>query len=125
MTADYGRVTRMYEPIAVHGTRRRYAADGGVLTIDVTTCEYDRSANGLMTLWVRYGFVPGHIERAIWAQTYLQTKDGQLTDMFNPQVTDDGKIDFAWLLEATPENEERLIGEILRRYRAWSEGRKP
>lgn len=125
MKAKNGRVIRMFKPVAVHGTRRRYAAEGGALTIDVTTCEYDRSANGLMTLWVRYGFVPSHIECAIWAQTYLKTEDVQLADMFNPQVADDGKIDFAWVLEETPENEERLLGEILRRYRAWAEGRKP
>lgn len=113
----------MLELVEEYGTRRRYTA-GGVLTVDITTCEYDRSASSLMTLWVRNGYVPRFVERVLWAQTYLKTDEGEVTDVFNPQVKDRG-IDFAWLLEATPENEGRLLDEIWRRYHEWELGRRP
>lgn len=102
------------------GTRRMYRSADGALAVEVSDCEYDRSANSLMTLWVKRGYVPRHLDRTLGVQTYLRRDDGtQVKDVFNPQVTDKREIDFGWMLAASEENEHRLLAEVARRYIEW------
>ena len=109
-----------FELCLTSGTRRMYRSADGALTVEVSDCEYDRSANSLMTLWVRHGCMAEHIDRTVSVQTYLRLDDGtQVKDAFNPQVTDGREIDFVWMLEATEDNERLILDEIARRYEAW------
>lgn len=94
--------------------RKRYVADG--LTVDVTTTRYDDSKNSLMTMWVGSGLLPRFIERVLWLDVEADV-GGHAAKAYNPQECVRGgrvEIDFDWVLEATPENEERLLEEVLR-----------
>lgn len=96
---------------------RRFYTNGKDLTVEVTEVTYDRSANSLMTLWVKKGLMPRFIDRALCVQVYYDDGEGGCLDMFNPQRKRGRcEIEFSWMLEATPENERRLLEEIERRY---------
>lgn len=94
--------------------RKRYVADG--LTVDVTTTRYDDSKSSLMTMWVKQGLLPRFVERVLWLDVEADV-GGHAAKAYNPQECVRGgrvEIDFDWVFEATPENEERLLEEVLR-----------
>lgn len=76
---------------------------------------------GAMDVYVKNGWVPRFMDRTLGIQVYLRLSDGtQVVDVFNPTIKRDaGEIDFNWLLEATPENELRLLREVAHRFTAW------
>ena len=96
-------------------TRKRYVTADG-LSVDVSVTEYDRSGNSLMTMWVKGSLLPRFIERVLWLDVEADV-GGHAAKAYNPQECVRGgrvEIDFDWVLEATPENEERLLEEVLR-----------
>lgn len=101
---------------------RWYKSDAGSFVVEIATCEYDHSKNSLMSLWVKHGWVDDFIEKVLWASTYYTDDEGNCWGRYNPQyateVDEYGEhravIDFGWMLEATPENERRLLEECER-----------
>lgn len=101
-----------------------YESDDGRLRVELFRAEYDRSRNSLMTMWVKRGMMPKFLGQVWCVQTFFTEGEGaerrEIGEAFNPQVKKKPlgglEINFAWMLEATPENKERLLGEIERRY---------
>lgn len=101
---------------------RWYESDEGKLTVEICECEYDHSSNSLMTLWVKHGWMPRFIDRALCVHTYYRDDEGNCWGRYNPQhkvAADEfgdlhAEINFDWLLEATMENEQRLLSECER-----------
>ena len=47
---------------------------------------------------------------------YAYDKEGNCYGRYNPQILPHGtKINFDWILEATEENKERILNEIIKR----------
>lgn len=105
------------------GTRRIYVTDGGILTVEVCTTEHSGIKGGAMDVYVKNGLVDHFMDKTLGVQTYFKLPDGtQVGELFNPtikRVSAGLEMDFEWLLEATAENESRLLGEIGRRYAEW------
>lgn len=101
------------------GTRRVYAHANGALTVEVCTTEHSVRESGLMSRWVKRGYLPEFIPRTLSVQTYFDLPGGtQSGGPFNPTAKH-GKVDFDWMLEATPENERLLLDEVQRRFDEW------
>ena len=105
------------------GTRRIYVTDGGVLTVEVCTTEHSGIKGGAMDVYVKNGWIDHFMDKTLGVQTYFKLPDGtKVGELFNPTIKNVGskrEIDFDWLLEATPENEQRILDEIESRFRAW------
>ena len=68
----------------------------------------------LPNLWVKHGFIKTPIYNYLYVSTYVYTEDN-CVGKYNPTIIKGTtKINFDWLLEATKENEERLLNEIHR-----------
>ena len=106
----------------VNGCRRFYQSDQANFTVEICECEYDRSPNSLMTLWVKHGWMRKYIEKTLSVTTYYTDDDGNCFGIYNPQVKTGineygnpyPEINFSWMLEATPKNEQRLLNECER-----------
>ena len=105
------------------GTRRMYVTDGDILTAEVCTTEHTGIKGGAMDVYVKNGWVDHFMDKTLGVQTCFKLPDGtQVGELFNPTIKCVGskrEIDFDWLLEATPENEQRILDEIESRFRAW------
>lgn len=91
---------------------------GSDFLIELTTVKHDRNGkNDLMNWWVRFGYVPYFMEEHIAVRTYYTDSLGRSSGKFNPQITKDHLIDFTYIVENTPENEQYLVNECIRRYK--------
>lgn len=111
----------MFDLVQDHGARRVYSTKSGTLKVEVIETEHRGIKGGAMDVYVKNGWVPRFMERTLGIQVYLRLPDGtQVVDVFNPTIKRDaGEINFNWLLEATPENELRLLREVAYRFTAW------
>ena len=97
--------------------RRRYYGNGSDLVVEIATIEHHRGAGSLMSLWVNNGRMPRFVERTLNVNVFFTDESGRCVERFNPTVKPGGCVrDFDWVLEATQENEDRLLAEIERRY---------
>lgn len=106
--------------IEEHGLRRVWESHDRRLQVDICVTEHDRGRASLMGMWVRRGLLPAHVDRTLSVSTYYTDDAGRCWGMFNPTERPGGHghvVDFDWVLEATPDNERRLLEEIDRRYR--------
>lgn len=78
----------------------------------VSTDERDKKS--LPYLWRKHGWTDRVINNYLVCNTYVYSKEGCVSK-YNPTHTKDHKIDFDWLLEATAENEQKIIDEIVNR----------
>ena len=71
-----------------------------------------------MEEWVKRGWVPRWMDEYLSVQVYFRDDEGVGHNWHNPQIKHGTcrEIEFGWLLEATPRNEEKLLQEIERRY---------
>lgn len=91
---------------------------GDNFLIELTIVTHDRSdKNDLMNWWVRYGYVPFYMYEHISLRTYYTDSYGRCSGKCNPQITSDHTIDFVYVMENTPENEQYLVNECIRRYK--------
>lgn len=75
------------------------------------------SKHSLPAMWKRKGFIDKEPETWWGVQTYVTDRQGRCSGKYNP-TTKDGKLNFEWLLEATEENQQKIIDEIYRRANA-------
>lgn len=100
--------------------KRTYSenVNGGELVIEIRTHKTDmRRRSDLMRIWVDRGYLAKPIRRYLHVDTYFYDEDGRCCGYYNPTEKRGGLgrvIDFDWMLEATPENESRLVAECLR-----------
>ena len=88
---------------------------GERIVVDLTKCENSGGKNSLPELWKAHGYLDRVLPDYWSVNTYVTDTDGNCTGKYNPQIGSGGNIDFAWMLEATEENRERLLEEIDRR----------
>jgi len=86
------------------------------IIVVLTETEHDRTnKKGLMNLWVKSGLMERFIPKTINIATYVYEINGDCVGKYNPQIVPGkNKINFAWMLESTPENERKIIEEIKR-----------
>ena len=100
--------------------KRTYSeyVNGGELVIEVRTVKADRKSKAdLMSCWVKNGHLSEFIPEHLHVDTYFYDEDDRCWGYYNPTEKRGGygrSIDFDWILEATPENESRLVTECLR-----------
>lgn len=112
--------------------RRFYENVWGDLVVEVSTITHQHTSGSLMKLWVDNKYLPKFIEKTLCVRVYFEDENGNCIEKFNPQVkiviekykvskdtyknTVKSMIEFEWVLEATEENEQKLLNEIERRY---------
>lgn len=109
-----------------HGTRRadvRFSKGNTILTVELLQCV----DNGLSKLWHRLGYTPTRLRQWWYIIPHID-KDGETrTPMqINPTIKESEAwifdiiptTNFAWVLEATPENLYKLLSETKRRFLA-------
>lgn len=100
--------------------KRTYSenVNGGELVIEIRTRKTDMRRRGdLMRTWVQRGHLAEPIKRYLQVDTYFYDENGRCWGYYNPTEKRGGLgrvIDFEWMLEATPENEARIVAECLR-----------
>lgn len=69
----------------------------------------------LINLWYEKGFIKERLENYWQVTVYAYDKEGNCYGRYNPQILPHGtKINFDWVLEATEENKERILYEIIK-----------
>lgn len=90
----------------------------GELVIEIKTIKADRESKyDMMSRWVKNGYLPEFIPERLHVDTYFYDEGGRCWGYYNPTEKRGGAgrvIDFDWILEATPENEARVVAECLR-----------
>ena len=98
------------------------------LVIKKITCDLENKKS-LMNIWVKNGWLEKPLETYWSTDTYVDKPDGTCYRAYDPQLIDhkryDSKgnvvlshyiINFEWLLEATPENYDKIVTEVERRF---------
>lgn len=65
---------------------------------------------------IKKGFIKERLKSYWHVTVYAYDKKGACCGRYNPQILPGGiKINFDWVLEATEENKERILNEIIKR----------
>lgn len=102
-----------------NGCRRLYESEDERFCVEVSTITHHHGAGSLMDLWTKNGHLSRWMEQTLNVSTYYTDDDGRCLDRYNPQEKRQGTrnvLEFAWMLEATPENEAAILAECERRY---------
>lgn len=95
---------------------------GERLVLEVDCCYNEESPHCLPVLWYKNGWTERLILNYWNVRPYVYDKDGGSYGRYDfTKPSDDGLrrvIDFDWLFEATTENLEKLVKEMLRRFNA-------
>ena len=91
------------------------------IEIEFTKVENDNNRH-LINLWYKKGFIKEQLESYWQVTVYAYDKEGNCYGKYNPQIlpyetriTKINRINFDWILEATKENKERILKEIIKR----------
>lgn len=101
------------------GTREFYYfndrnSKGERIEIEFVKIENDNNRH-LINLWYEKGFIKEKLENYWQVAVYVYDKEGNCYRKYNPQILPHGtKINFDWVLEATEENKERILNEIIK-----------
>lgn len=96
---------------------------GEKLTIEVSRCYVDlKNKNCLPNLWKKHGYTEKLLNNYICIHTYVTDEKGNCTESYNPTIklSNDKKrhvINFDYYMEATPENEQKLIEEVYKYFK--------
>lgn len=112
-----------------------YTSEDGRFTVIIKATDSGKKSdkNTLMSLWKKHGWVEEWLPTYLCVDTEYVDDEGMAWRRFDPTITmehyEEGTIehkvspngrtviDFDWILEATPENEAKLIAECERMYR--------
>ena len=85
------------------------------IEVEFTKVENDHKEH-LINLWYKKGFIKEKLENYWHVAVYVYDKEGTCYGKYNPQILPGGtKINFEWVLEATEENKERILHEIIKK----------
>ena len=90
---------------------------GEEIIVEFRKNENTHGKHSLPAMWKRKGFIDKEPETWWGVQTYVTDRQDRCSGKYNP-TTKDGKLNFEWLLEATEENQQKIIDEIYRRANA-------
>ena len=102
------------------GTREFYCFNdknykGERIEVEFTKVENDHKEH-LINLWYKKGFIKEKLENYWHVAIYVYDKEGTCYGKYNPQILPGGtKINFEWVLEATKQNKELILNEIIKR----------
>lgn len=98
-----------------NGVVRQYESEDGRFIVCITTCAHDKkNRHDLMHAWKKRGYVNRFMPTHLSVSTYYHEENGNCTGSYNPTCKTGGAgyvLDFEWVLEATPENEMKLVEE--------------
>jgi hypothetical protein len=94
-------------------------AKGETLTIELSHCTNSGGSHALPVLWNKKGYIDRVLETYWSIETYVKDTEGNCYGRYNPQskLSEDGKrtvINFDWIFEATEENKEKLLDEVVK-----------
>ncbi len=92
-----------------------YNKKGERIIIDISkmiTDPKDKKSNP--NLWVKAGYLKAPIYNYLSVDTSVEDEEGTWGNKYNPTVTGNHKINFKWILDATPQNEKKILNEIYR-----------
>lgn len=85
------------------------------IEIEFTKVENDYKGH-LLNVWYKEGFIKEKLENYWNVEVYVYDEKGNCCGKYNPQILPHGtKINFDWILEATEENKEAILNEIIKR----------
>ena len=85
------------------------------IEIEFTKVENDYKGH-LLNVWYKEGFIKEKLENYWHVEVYVYDEEGNCYGKYNPQILPHGtKINFDWILEATEENKEAILNEIIKR----------
>lgn len=87
---------------------------GERIEIEFAKIENDHKEH-LINLWYKKGFIKEKLESYWHITVYAYDKEGNCCGKYNPQISSGTKINFDWILEATKQNKERILNEIIKR----------
>lgn len=102
-------------------------AKGETMQFEVCHCHVDNADKNkkcLPYIWYKEGWTDRIISDYLTVHTYVTDSEGACWGRYNPTVklADDDKkrrvINFEWHFEDTTENEEKLVNEIMRRFKS-------
>lgn len=102
-----------------NGCRRIYENEDGSFCVVISTITHHHGAYSRMDQWVRSGLLPRWIRQTLHVSTYFTDAEGRCWGLYNPQEKRQGTrnvVNYEWKLEATPENEKKILAECERRY---------
>ena len=88
---------------------------GETITVELRKRINSGDGNAFLNSWDTHDSMDRGLRDYWMVKTYVTDQNGTHQGKYNPQITSDGKIDFAWVFAATEENRERLLEEIDRR----------
>lgn len=101
----------------------KYNAKGESLCVEIGMGQnyVPNSKHSLPYLWYKNGHTEKILQNWWEVQTYITKEDGMCYRAYDPTIkpSDDGKrfvINFDWMLDATEENFEKILDEILKRF---------
>ena len=94
-------------------------AKGEKLIIELSHCTNSGGSHALPELWKKNGYIDRVLETYWSIETYVKDTENNSYGRYNPthKLSEDGKravIDFNWMFEATEENKEKLINEVVK-----------
>lgn len=92
------------------------------MVIALHECTNPGGKNSLSHLWYKGGWTETELETYLMMHTYVTDSEGNCRGAYSPTVkySEEKKrfvLDFDWMLENTPENQEKLINEAVSRFR--------
>lgn len=88
---------------------------GERIEVEFVKIENDNKGH-LINLWYKKGFIKEQLENYWNVTVYAYDKEGNCCGKYNPQILPHGtKINFDWILEATEENKDLILHEIIKR----------
>ncbi|MCM1437822.1 MAG: hypothetical protein NC131_01230 [Roseburia sp.] len=103
---------------------------GERITVELTKCVTPEKLgkNDLMCLWVKNGYLPAVLPSWFSVEVYAYDEKGNCWGWYNPQIIDYRKFDkhgkqiesrhiinFDWVFEATEQNRNKILAEIVNR----------
>lgn len=93
------------------------------MVIELYECTNPGGKNSLPYLWYKEGWTETELETYLSMNTYVTDSEGNCRGAYSPTVkySEEKKrfvLDFDWMLENTPENQEKLINEAVSRFMA-------
>lgn len=96
-------------------TFARPTAAGESLVVEFSRCESSNTCGDCARLWYKHGYTSRILPTYWVVSTYATDAYNNCRGRYNPTIGADGKLDFAWVLEANEENRVKLLNEIMRR----------
>lgn len=92
---------------------------GETVAFVLSKCENPGGKNSLPALWFKNGYTKNILETHWAFDSFITNCEGHVwRRAYNPRINDEHKLNFDYMLEATPENAVIIVEEMIRRFLA-------